>query len=180
MSTKFRTYDSNIKRKTNKQYHQLEKNIMEKNFFTQIGIVTTKASEFINNPSLSTCTIRLVPTVLFKEFDKDSGYQTVPEPKPTVINAFIPVHMRKNIFDSLSSIYNLVPQSNTINFANATNLFVNEGDVVLITFTDVDYRSTLTAIMNGKPKTSSTSFIETDQTKHSQNFGIITMILHKG
>ena len=70
MGEGIRKYDSNTTRKANKQYHQLEKNMMEKNYFNYIAIV-------LNNDIYGDgywCEVKLIPTVNFKLFTKDEGY----------------------------------------------------------------------------------------------------------
>ena len=52
---KIRTYDSNIDRKANKQFHQFEKNIFEKNHFANIAIIT----EILDT---NWCKAKIIPT----------------------------------------------------------------------------------------------------------------------
>lgn len=135
MGNKIRTYDKNIKRKANKQFHQFEKNIFEKNNFSYIAIV----KEVIDT---HWCRVRLIPSVSINEFEIATGYSDTYFDNPVV-----------KVFRS-------------------TDVAVVVDDVVLITFTDVNFRKTLISIINGKNK--SLQFKEQDQTKHSLNFGIIT------
>jgi len=135
MSYKTRTQDSNILRKTNKQYHQLEKNIFERNHFSSIAIV----EEIID---AHWCSVKIIPSVGFNQFEASVGY-TQGSVKNAVVKALIP-------FD----------------------ITIEAGHIVLIVFTDVNFRNTIANILNGRGLDN--DFIESDQTKHSLNFGIIT------
>lgn len=140
MAEGIRTYDSNIRRKTNKQYHQLEKNIMEKNYFSYVGIIIN--NDFYGDGKW--CKVKLVPTINFKEFTKDSGYTARQQ--------------------------NRVEDLETIAF-RSQSVSVFNNDVVLVIFTDVNTRQTLRDLIDNKSKSS--KFVETNQEKHSIDFGII-------
>jgi len=145
MAEGIRTYDSNIRRKTNKQYHQLEKNMMEKNYFSYVGIV-------INNDFYGDgiwCKVKLVPTINFKEFVKN-----VP----------------RNSSSYKNREQDRVEELETVAFRSQT-IDINNNDVVLIIFTDVNTRQVLKDLIGNKSKTS--KFIENNQEKHSIDFGII-------
>ncbi len=147
MSEKIRTYDSNTRRKTNKQYHQLEKNILEKNYFSYVGIV----KQLNDGPSpfqSRWCKVNIIPTITFKEFDRTNGYSPAVKEANDVISVFIPDNM---------------------------TLAVN--DVVLVIFTDINFRNAMMDILRGYARTN--KFFEKDITKHSMNFGIVTNILMK-
>lgn len=147
MSEKIRVYDSNTRRKTNKQYHQLEKNILEKNYFSYVGIV----KELNQGPQgfeSKWCKITIIPTVKFKEFDRVNGFSPVNIQQDTEAIAFLPENMTLAL-----------------------------GDVVLIVFTDVNFRKAMIDILKGYDRTN--NFFETDSSKHSLNFGIVTNILLK-
>lgn len=149
MSEKIRVYDSNTRRKTNKQYHQLEKNILEKNYFSYVGIV----KELNQGPQgfeSKWCKITIIPTITYKEFDRVQGFSPVSIKQDNEAIALIPV-------DLLFSI--------------------EVGDVVLVIFTDVNFKKAMIDILKGYDRTN--NFFETDTSKHSLNFGIITNILLK-
>lgn len=129
-----RTYDSSTRRKLNKPLHQLEKNMFEQNLFSYMGIITEKIDS-------RWCKVKLVPTISFSEFNKDTGYSSTSTDNP-IVRVLIPMGMT-----------------------------VEKDHVVLIIFTDVNFRNTLNDMIKGKQK--HLKFIEDDQTKHSINFGII-------
>jgi hypothetical protein len=147
MPNGIRTYDSNTKRKTNKQYHQLEKNIFEKNYFSYLAIVLN--ADFYGDGYW--CEVKLVPTINFKEFTKgsESGYKAREESRVEELKTI--VFKSKDVSSWLDPI--------------------KKDDVVLILFTDVNTRKTLKDLIGKKSKTS--KFIENDQTKNSIEFGII-------
>lgn len=138
MAEGIRKYDSNTTRKANKQYHQLEKNIMEKNYFNYLAIVL---NDDVDGDGYF-CEVKLIPTVNFKLFTKSNGYAFNDKPEELKVKAF-----------------------------RSQSLTVNNDDVVLVVFTDVNSRRTLRDLIANKNKTE--KFIENDQTKHSINFGII-------
>lgn len=142
-----RSYDSNTIRKTNKQYHQLEKNIFEKNYFSYVGIV----NELNRGPSRfedKWCSVQLIPIVNYKVFNRETGYRNIENTKNGYVDALIPEDMSLSV-----------------------------GDVVLVVFTDVNFKQAVIDILKG----ASGSFFETDITKHSPNFGIITnVVIRKG
>jgi len=147
MSEKIRTYDSNTRRKTNKQYHQLEKNILEKNYFSYVGIVS-ELNQGPGNFKNRWCKLTLIPTITFKEFDRNDGYAPSLREQNDTAFAFIPEGMNLGL-----------------------------KDVVLVIFTDVNFRNAMVDILKGYEKTN--KFFEQDITKHSLNFGIVTNILMK-
>lgn len=145
MSDKIRRYDSNTLRKTNKQYHQLEKNILEKNYFNYIGII----EDLNQGPTpfeSKWCKVRLIPTIRYKEFNRSNGYSSLNTSENDITKAFIPESMT-----------------------------LSKGDIVLISFTDSNFKNVLIDILKGYDKTR--AMFETDITKHSINFGIVTNIL---
>jgi len=133
-----RTQDSNIVRKTNKQYHQLEKNIFERNHFSSIAVVESVIDTYW-------CSVKIIPSVGFNQFDLKDGY-TQGFVKNAIVKAFM-----------------------------AKDLALVAGDIVLVSFTDMNFRKTIIDIINGKDRFD--ELIESDQTKHSLNFGIVTNIL---
>lgn len=148
MGEGIRTYDSNIKRKTNKQFHQLEKNIMEKNYFSYIAIVLN--DDFYKDGYY--CEVKLVPTINFKEFVKNSSDGHVIREESRVEDLKAIVFKSKDVGTILNPI--------------------KKNDVVLVIFTDVNSRKTLKELIKNK-KNKDSKFIETDQTKNSIDFGII-------
>jgi len=135
-----RSQDSNIGRKTNKQYHQLEKNIFEKNHFSSIAVIESIVDTHW-------CFVKIIPTIAFNEFDLQEGYSrnNVKHPK---VKAFM-----------------------------AKDITIAVGDIVLVVFTDVNFRKTIVNIINGKILDDENPEVEIDQTKHSLNFGIVTSLL---
>lgn len=145
MSEKIRTYDSNTRRKANKQYHQVEKNILEKNYFSYVAVV--KELDQGEAPfEKKWCKLSIIPTIEFKEFDRTNGYTP-------------------SVREANDTAYAFIPEGMT--------LAVN--DVVLVIFTDVNFRNAMVDILKGYER--SNSFFEKDITKHSLNFGIVTNIL---
>jgi hypothetical protein len=113
---------------------------MEINYFSYLAIVIDK--DFYGDGKW--CKLKLVPTINFKEFTKDSGYT-----------------QRED---------NRVEELETIAF-RSQSVNINNNDVVLVIFTDVNSRQTLKDLIASKSKTS--KFVETDQQKHSIDFGIV-------
>lgn len=142
MGDRIRTYDSNTRRKANKAFLQNEKNILERNYTNYIGVVT-KLNTGPNPHQAKWCEVKLIPTLSYKEFSRQEGYVSVDVIQNEKVNAFIPV-----------------------------DVSVSLRDIVLINFTDVNFRKTILDILNGFPDDS--TFVEKDQTKNSINFGIIT------
>lgn len=142
MSEKIRTYDSNTRRKVNKQYHQLEKNILEKNHFSYIGIVQ-ELNQGEGKFKDRWCKVKIVPTIAFKEFDRETGFTPTVKEKNEIATAFIPKDMP-----------------------------IALGDIVLVVFTDVNFKNAMLDILKGYNKDN--TFIEKDITQHSINFGVIT------
>ena len=135
MSFKTRSQDSNISRKANSQYHQLEKNIFEQNHFSSIAVVESVIDEYW-------CSVRIIPSVGFNQFEASVGYT-----QGMVKNARVKAFM-------------------------SMGLNLAAGHVVLVTFTDVDFRQSIIDIINGRNKFF--EYTETSQTKNALNFGVIT------
>ena len=142
MGERIRTYDSNTRRKTNKQFHQVEKNILEKNYFSYVAVVRELNRGPVGFES-RWCRAEIIPTITFKEFDRTEGYSPAAIQSNNDAIAFIPKDM-----------------------------LVAVGDVVLINFTDVNFRNAMVDILKGYDRTN--PFFEKDITKHSLNFGVIT------
>jgi hypothetical protein len=141
MSGKIRPYDSNIRRKTNRPFLQVSQHVLEKNYFSQIGIIT----EIDSDGDGHWCKVRLIPDVPFKVFDRETGYERSETRNYVITKAFKPVGIRSTL---------------------------EKDDIVLLTFNDVNFRTTILNLINGKSRSS--DFIETDQTRHSLNFAIVT------
>lgn len=142
MGSKIRTYESNIKRKANKEFLQNSKNLLEKTYTNYIGVVTKLNTGPKGFESLW-CEVKLIPTISYKEFSREEGYSQVQVIQNEKTNALIPV-----------------------------DVSVSLRDIVLINFTDVNFRKTILSILMGFPDTG--VFTEADQTKKSINFAIIT------
>lgn len=123
MSEKIRTYDSNTRRKANKQYHQVEKNIFEKNYFSYVGIVTEINSGPVGLES-HWCKVKIIPTIEYKEFQRDRGYSKAIKETNDIAVAFIPKDM-----------------------------VITIDSVVLIIFTDTNSKQVLIDILKGANKT---------------------------
>ena len=133
-----RTYDADIQRMTNKQLHQLVKNIFEKNNFSSIGIVES-------DPVNRQCRIKIVPTISYSVFERQDGYTKV-DPRNPIVDALVPLGMT-----------------------------IKKGNIVLVIFTDNDFRKTFNELRAGKSKDS--QFIEVNKTKNDLNYAIITNVL---
>lgn len=101
-----RTYDANTRRKTNRQFHQLEKNMFEKNSFSYVAIVTKTIDSMW-------CNVKLVPSVSFSDFDKNNGYQTTAQTNP-IVTALIPADVNVSVDDVVLVIFTDVNSMNTI------------------------------------------------------------------
>ena len=142
MGNRIRTYDSNIRRKSNKELTQSGKNLLEKSYTNYIAVVT-KLNTGPEGHESKWCEVKLIPTLSYKEFSREEGYVSVEVIQNEKANVFIPV-----------------------------DVSISLRDIVLVNFTDVNFRKTILSILNGLPDTE--TFIEKDQTKKSINFGIIT------
>lgn len=96
-------------------------------------------------PKNNHCRVKLIPTIPFSTFEKDDGYSKV-DPKNPIVEVLIPKDVKPG-----------------------------KGDIVLVVFTDNDFRKTFEDIKNGKSKSS--QFIEKNKTKNDINYGIITNVL---
>jgi len=144
MSDGIRTYDSNTKRKANKPFLQLEKNILEQNYFSYLAVVKelNKGEAPFEN---KWCSVDLIPTIQLTEFIRQIGYSSKVGNKNSTL-AFIPKDMVLAV-----------------------------GDIVLLSFTDVNFKKTILDILKGYNKNS--SFLEADISRHSIDFAIVTNII---
>jgi hypothetical protein len=92
MGNKIRTYDKNTLRKTNKEFHQFEKNIFEKNYFTYVAIV----KKIIDANWVK---VKLIPTPSINEFELSEGYTN-----SYVENSLITVYKSGDVKITLNNI----------------------------------------------------------------------------
>lgn len=145
MPESIKTYDSNTRRKANKPFHQLSKNILEKNNFAKVGIVE-ELNKGESPYEAKWCKVKLIPTIEQKEFLREEGY-----------------NVRKRDINESAIVF--IPK----------DLAVAVGDVVLVIFTDNNFKKAIIDILKGYSKDN--YFYENDITTHSTEFGIVTRIL---
>lgn len=148
-------YNRNIDRKKYKTLSQVEQNVL-KNYFAQIGYV----EEVDNDKAI----VILIPSVPERSLDlyDDNSYKNTSYKGGLQRN---PIEAKYNYNTKIKAV---VP----------VNMDVRKDDIVLIIFTDIDFRSTLEEIKKSGLR-SNNHYKKDSVIRHSHEFGIITNVVYR-